>query len=259
MLWFNLFAEIKQQRNNLFLWSPMGFTFGIAAIFAHENWISPTPFIFLLICVIIPIGQIRWHARSIAAFGAILAGVAYWGLSGNSIATQRAFVMIACFFGGVIMSRRALTLRSLALATLIILALRREALYSPGFQMSFAATIAPVSVIDFITRRWWMTSGLVINYITRAVVSSVVAGLATAPIAAVHFNQISQIGCIANLMAVHVIAPVVAPAAVIALALSLLYLAPTGLWFVDLGLTWVQFVAGYLAEFDLAVRMIKPR
>ena len=89
--------------------------------------------------------------------------------------------------------------------------------------------------------------------------SSVVAGLATAPIAAVHFNQISQIGCIANLLAVPVIAPVVAPAAVIALALSLLYLAPTGLWFVDLGLTWVQFVAGYLAEFDLAVRMIKPR
>jgi competence protein ComEC len=26
---------------------------------------------------------------------------------------------------------------------------------------------------------------------------------------------------------------------------------------VDLGLTWIQFVAGYVAEFDLAVRMIK--
>ena len=86
-----------------------------------------------MICVITPIGQIRWHARSIAAVGAILAGVAYLGLSGNSIATQRAFVMIACFFGGVILSRRALTLRSLALAALIILSLRPEALYSPGF------------------------------------------------------------------------------------------------------------------------------
>ena len=65
-----------------------------------------------LIFVITPIGQIRWHARSIAAVGAILAGVAYLGLSRNSIATQRAFVMIACFFGGVILSCRALTLRS---------------------------------------------------------------------------------------------------------------------------------------------------
>ena len=47
-----------------------------------------------MICVVIPIGHFRWHARSIAAFGAILAGVAYLGLSGNSIATKRTFVMI---------------------------------------------------------------------------------------------------------------------------------------------------------------------
>ena len=224
----------------------------------HMGLLTTVVFALLrMICVIIPIGHIRWHARSIAAFGAILAGVAYLGLSGNSIATQRAFVMIACFFGGVILSRRALTLRSLALAALIILALRPEALYSPGFQMSFAATIALVSVFDFITRRGWGPSGLVLNYITGAVVSSVVAGLATAPIAAIHFNQISQIGYIANLLAVPVMALVVAPAAVLALALSPLHLAPVGFWFVDLGLTWIQFVPGYLAEFDLAVRMIE--
>jgi competence protein ComEC len=184
-------------------------------------------------------------------------GVAYLGLSGNSIARQRAFVMIACFFGGMILSRRALTLRSLALAALIILALRPEALYSPGFQMSFAATIALVSVFDFITLRGWVTSGLVLNYITGAVIYSVVTGLATAPIAAIHFNQFSQIGYIANLLAVPVMALVVAPAAVIALALSPLNLEFAGFWFVDLGLTWIQFIAGYLAEFELAVRMIK--
>ena len=165
--------------------------------------------------------------------------------------------MIACFFGGVILSRRALTLRSLALAALIILALRPEALYSPGFQMSFAAIIALVSVFDFITRRGWVRSGLVLNYITGAVVSSILAGLATAPIAAIHFNQISQIGYIAKLLAVPVMALVVAPAAVIALALSPLNLEFAGFWFVELGLTWIQLIAGYLAEFDLAVRMIK--
>jgi hypothetical protein len=35
MLWFHLFTEIKQQRNNLFLWSPMAFAYGIAATFVH--------------------------------------------------------------------------------------------------------------------------------------------------------------------------------------------------------------------------------
>ena len=87
--------------------------------------------------------------------------------------------------------------------------------------------------------------------------SSVVAGLTTAPIAAIHFNQISQIGYIANLLAVPVMALVVAPAAVVALALSPLHLAAVGFWFVDLGLTRIQLIAGYLAEFDVAVRMIK--
>ena len=52
MLWFHLFTEIKQQRNNLFLWSPMAFAFGIAATFAHGHWIGPALFIFLLICVL---------------------------------------------------------------------------------------------------------------------------------------------------------------------------------------------------------------
>ena len=52
MLWFHLFTEITQQRNNLFLWSPMAFAFGIAATFAHRHWIGPALFIILLFCVL---------------------------------------------------------------------------------------------------------------------------------------------------------------------------------------------------------------
>ena len=51
MLWFHLFTEIKQQRNNLFLWFPMAFAFGTAANFAPGDWIGSALFIILLICV----------------------------------------------------------------------------------------------------------------------------------------------------------------------------------------------------------------
>ena len=44
MLWFHLFTEIKQQRNNLFLWFPMAFAFGVAGTFAHGHWIGPAVF-----------------------------------------------------------------------------------------------------------------------------------------------------------------------------------------------------------------------
>ena len=41
MLWFHLFTEIKQQRNHLFLWSPMAFAFGIAGTFSQGHWVGP--------------------------------------------------------------------------------------------------------------------------------------------------------------------------------------------------------------------------
>ena len=52
MLRFHLLTEIKQQRNNLFLWSPMAFAFGIAATFAHGHWIGPALIKFLPISVL---------------------------------------------------------------------------------------------------------------------------------------------------------------------------------------------------------------
>ena len=93
--------------------------------------------------------------------------------------------------------------------------------------------------------------GLGVELYHGAVVSSVVAGLATAPIAMIHFNQISQIGYIANFLAVPVMALVVAPAAVIALTLSPIHLAPVGFWFVDLGLTWIHSLQAILANLTL--------
>ena len=52
MLWFHLFTEIKQQRNHLFLWSPMAFAFGISGTFSQGHWVGPALFNFLLICVL---------------------------------------------------------------------------------------------------------------------------------------------------------------------------------------------------------------
>jgi competence protein ComEC len=76
-----------------------------------------------------------------------------------------------------------------------------EALTGPGFQMSFVATTALVAVFSAlrdmprILPKWS-------SPIVAVVVSSAVAGFATAPFAAVHFNQISHYELIANLLAV---------------------------------------------------------
>jgi competence protein ComEC len=51
-------------------------------------------------------------------------------------------------FLAILLDRRAITLRALAIAALIVLALQPEAVVQPGFQMSFAATTALVALAE---------------------------------------------------------------------------------------------------------------
>ncbi|MGV6847237.1 MAG: ComEC/Rec2 family competence protein, partial [Marinibacterium sp.] len=95
--------------------------------------------------LLIPAFALRVPVRKIAAIGALAAAAAYLALSGGSIATERAFIMVAVALIALLVDRRALSLRAVAAAALIVLALRPEALLSPGFQMSFAATTALVA------------------------------------------------------------------------------------------------------------------
>jgi len=104
-------------------------------------------------CLLLPVFITRLYAKKIAAFVALCTAAVYLGLSGGSISTQRAFVMVAVMLVAVLFDRRAISLRSVALAAAILLLLRPEALFSPGFQMSFAATTA--LVVAFL---WWKDS-----------------------------------------------------------------------------------------------------
>ena len=100
----------------------------------------------------IPPLALRWPVRKIAAVGALGAGAFYLALSGGNVATERAFIMVAVVLIAVLLERRALTLRAVALAALIVLLLRPEALIEPGFQMSFAATTALIAAFGALRR-----------------------------------------------------------------------------------------------------------
>ncbi|MDF1855448.1 ComEC/Rec2 family competence protein [Pseudooceanicola sp.] len=194
-----------------------------------------------------PWAALRWPLHKIAALVALLAAAAYLVLSGGSVATERAFVMVAVALGALLGNRRALSLRAVALAALIVLVLRPEALLGPGFQMSFAATLALVAAFDLLRRhplsgRWrWLAPVLAM------VLSSAVAGAATAPVAAAHFNQIARLGLLANLLAVPVMGLVVMPAAVVSACLMPLGLAAPALWVMGQGLGWILTVATRVA------------
>ena len=104
-----------------------------------------TAFVFALFrhgLALVPWVALRVNTKKVAAVISLGVALFYLLLSGSNVATERAFIMIAVFLGAILLDRRALTLRSVAVAGIILLLLRPETLLNPGFQMSFAATIA---------------------------------------------------------------------------------------------------------------------
>ncbi len=199
----------------------------------------------------------RTDPKKIAAVAAFVVAVSYLALSGANVATQRAFIMVSVMLGAVCLDRRALTLRAVAIAALIVLVAAPSSLAGPGFQMSFAATTALVAVFAELRDRqvlygWpkWARN------LASLVISSAIAGLATAPFGALHFNQMSQWGLIANLLSVPVMGAVVMPGAVMAAVLSTIGLEQLGFALMHLGLHWILIVAEAVSSFDSALRYI---
>lgn len=190
----------------------------------------------------IPHVALHWPVRSLAAIGALLTGAGYLALSGGAIATERAYVMAAVAFVALIFDRRAISLRGLAMAALVVLILRPEALLSPGFQMSFAATTALVTVFAL-----WRGRGPRVPRAAKGalavVISSTVAGLATAPVGAAHFNMVAHYGLVANLLAVPLMGLFVMPAGVLAVLVMPLGLEVIPLTVMGWGLDWIIGVA----------------
>src|SRR5690606_6701524 len=80
--------------------------------------------------------------KRVAAAGGILAALLYFAISGGNVAALRATIMIVLVFGAVIVGRRALTMRNVAIAALIVLLTDPASAFRPSFQLSFAAVVA---------------------------------------------------------------------------------------------------------------------
>ena len=202
----------------------------------------------------IPPLALRVPAKKVAAVIAMAAGTFYLALSGGNVATERAWVMVMVMLGAVLFDRRALSLRSVALAATVLLALQPETLTEPGFQMSFAATTALVAA--FAGLRGRLGPGRMPSWVTPVFTlffSSLVAGFATGPFAAAHFNRIAEYGLVANMLAVPVMGLAVMPGAVVAGLLAPLGWEAPALWVMEQGTGWILWVAAMVAGWRGAV------
>lgn len=206
---------------------------------------------------LIPPVALRVNGKKLAAAISLPIAGFYLLLSGSNVATERAFVMVAVMLGAVLLDRAAITLRSVAIAALVLLLWQPEALLEPGFQMSFAATIALVAGFEALAKRverkrLWRGVPMVMTL----VLSSVIGGFATAPYAAAHFNRFTDYGLLANLLTVPVMGAVVMPAGAVAAILAPFGLAYPALWVMGQGAAWILWVAARIAALEGAVTPI---
>src|ERR1700716_1999096 len=122
--------------------------------------------------------------------------------------------------------RRAVTFRTLAVAAMIVLVIAPEALVHPSFQMSFAATLGLVALVQIgmprlfaspdnsATARMALWGG---REIATLALASLGAGVAATPHAAFYFHRVTPYGVVANLAAMPVVSAVVMPAGLLGL------------------------------------------
>ncbi|MDP8916446.1 MAG: ComEC family competence protein [Pseudomonadota bacterium] len=171
---------------------------------------------------------LRVDAKKVAAVCGLAAVGTYLVISGAPPPAERAAVTAAVAFAAILLDRRAITLRALAIAALVVLAMHPEAVAQPGFQMSFAATTALVALAE----RWpravreintpWPIAAVqrAAGWAAAAAAVSFVAGLATGPFAIQHFNRMASYGLLANMATAALSSFVIMPALALGAALE---------------------------------------
>ena len=209
-----------------------------------------------------PALTVGYAIKKWSAAAALVAAAFYLLLSGAEVATQRSFFMTAVVLIAVMVDRRAITFRTLAVAAMIVLTVAPEALVHPSFQMSFAATLGLVALVQigmpglFATPDHGATARVALwggREITMLLLASLVAGLATTPYAAFHFHRVTPYGVLANLAAMPVVSALVMPAGL--LGLVAMPFGFDGLFWaiMGVGIDWMISVTQWVAALPGAV------
>lgn len=220
---------------------------------------------FLL--ALVPWLALRCDGKTVAAPGSLVVGLGYVLLTGSQVPMLRSFAMAVLVTIGILLGRRALSLRALAVAAVAVLLMQPDAVTGPSFQMSFAAVMVLIAGNEWTgplmarwraSKAWWRKPALMLLGLT---LTSVLAGLATTPYGLHHFGRLQIYGVVANAVAIPLTSVLVMPAGMVALALMPLgleawALSPMG-WGVA-GILWVAHTVAGWPGAALAASPIPP-
>ena len=207
---------------------------------------------------------LRVSGKKVAAWAGLIAVGTYLVVSGHPPPAERAAITASIAFVAILLDRQAITMHALAVAAFVVLLLQPEAIVTPGFQMSFAATAALVALVEAWPRRPREISApwpiLLVQrtgaWIGAAILASLVAGAATGPFAMQHFNRSAMYGLAANLATAPVSDFLIMPALALGALLEPLGLGGPFLWVAARGIELMLAIGTWTAGLPGAVRTI---
>jgi competence protein ComEC len=246
---------------------------GLAHILAisglHMALVAGTAFWTIrALLALFPTLALRYPIKKWAAIGALATAAVYLGISGGSVSTQRAFVMLAIMLVAILLDRRAISLRNVALAALVVLVIAPESLLSASFQMSFGAALALVSgyeaVATYYRARMAKPEAREFGLVRKlrlwaggAALTAILAGAATAPFAAFHFQRVAPLSLIANIAAEPFVGLIVMPMGLLGVLAMPFGLETYPLWLMGQGLGAVTWIAATVASWSTEAGVVR--
>ncbi|MDR2781158.1 MAG: ComEC family competence protein [Holosporaceae bacterium] len=153
-----------------------------------------------------------YDVKKISAIISWVVVLFYLQISGGSVPSLRAFIMHTIIILAILLERCALTMRSVAIASTIIMTFSPEVILFPSFQMSFGAVIA---IVAFYEHCWDFSKFF--KTIFNIVATTLVASIPTAIFSMSIFNQLTLNSILANVVSVPLMSFFIMPIAVMAL------------------------------------------
>lgn len=173
------------------------------------------------LCLIPRVG-LFYDTKKLAAPFALIAAFFYLLLSGFSISTQRAFIMLTVGLVAIWIDRPPFSKRSLMIAAILVLFYQPLALFMPSFHLSFFAVLALIEGYTlwkdrFVMRpsKGWM--GKCLYYMQGVLVSSFIASIATIPFTLYHFQKMTLQSLGSNLVVIPLMAFWIMPLALLSM------------------------------------------
>jgi competence protein ComEC len=177
-------------------------------------------FLLRLAMASVPLLALRWPVKKVAALGGLAAALGYLLLAGGlaNVPALRSTIMLGLIFGAILAGRRALTIRNVALAAIVIILIDPASVFRASFQLSFAAVVALIGIYEM-PRRVPATDrsgvGRLWNALVTTASTSLIAGTATLLFSAYHFQQTAPLGVVGNVLVLPVVSLVIMPFAVL--------------------------------------------